>query len=466
MQPIAAVEALIERARTAAMGGLRALHRPLVDSLFALLLTATLIAAGWLVARHDHYWDWTTSRDNSLSEESLRILDQLDGPLRATVFIDPRDPLAKPIEGLLARYARVLPALEVKLLDPQLFPEQTRDARVSISGQVLLEHQGRRETLSTISERAVTAAIARLTTNQAPWVAVLEGHGERRIDGEGPTDLGRFGQELDEHGFLVRHLDLATVADVPVNTHLALVSTPAIALFPGEAERLGEYIDRGGNLLWLLDPGPLNGLELLANQLGIRVLPGTVVDARAASLGLDTPAVAVITDFPDDALAGGLRGPALLPGAVAFETETAPGWSVTSFLVTGDDSWNETGRIEGDIFRDEVVGEQAGPLAVVLALTRPLGEDGRVQRVLLVGDGDFLSNAQIGSYGNRELGLRMLRWLSGEDGLLALPPDPDPAQGLTLDQDKRLLLGLGSLVLLPGFFLTAGLAVRWFRGRG
>jgi hypothetical protein len=103
---------------------------------------------------------------------------------------------------------------------------------------------------------------------------------------------------------------------------------------------------------------------------------------------------------------------------------------------------------------------------VVLALTRPLGEDGRVQRVLLVGDGDFLSNAQIGSYGNRELGLRMLRWLSGEDGLLALPPDPDPAQGLTLDQDKRLLLGLGSLVLLPGFFLTAGLAVRWFRGRG
>ena len=459
-------EAVVERLQSALGAGLRRLERPVVDLLFALLLTSVVIAAGWLLARHDTYWDWTLARDNSLTPETLAILERVDHPLRATVFIDPQDPLAKPIEGLLARYARELPRMQVQVLDPQRFPEQARDARISLSGQILLEYRGRRETLSTIGERAVSAAIARLSTHQARWVAVLEGHGERRIDGEAPSDLGRFGQQLAEHGFLVRPLDLATVVDVPVNTHLALVSTPEIALFPGEAERLGEYLNRGGNLLWLLDPGPLNGLEVLADQLGIRVLPGSVVDARAASFGVDSPGVAVIADYPDDALASGLRTPALLPGAVAFETEVAAGWSIASFLVTGEDSWNETGRIEGDIFRDEIVGEQPGPLTVVLALTRPLGDEGRVQRVVLVGDGDFLSNAQIGGFGNRELGLRMLRWLSGEDGLLTLPPDPDPAEGLVLDTDRRLLLGVGSLVLLPGLFLMAGLVMRWVRGRG
>lgn len=441
-------------------------NRPLADVLFALLLLGTAIAAGWLIARHDHYWDWTAERGNSLAPESLEILRRVEAPLRATIFTDPQDPLLKTIERLLARYEQALPDLQVRVVDPQLFPEQAREAKVSITGQVLLEYRGRRETLGEIGERALSAAIARLTSTRAPWVAVLEGHGERRIDGEAPADLGRLGKELRERGHLLRPLDLAQVPDVPINTHLLVLSTPTIPLFPGEAERLADYLSRGGNLLWLLDPGPLNGLEVLAEQLGIERLPGTLVDAGAAAFGVDSPAVAVIAEYPDHPLAVGLEAPALLPGAVAFETRVAPGWTLASFLTSGPDSWNETGRIQGAIFRDEVIGEQAGPLPVVLALTRARAEDGPVQRVLVAGDGDFLSNAQIGAHGNGALGLQMLRWLSGEEGFLALPPNPDPAEGLVLTASRRWLLGLSALVLLPAFFLIAGLSVRWVRSRG
>jgi len=447
------------------LAGLKGLERPLVDGLFAVLLFACVIAGGWLIARHDHDWDWTRARTNSLSPESEAILGRLDAPLRATVFIDPQDPMARAIERLLGQYRRVLPALEVRVLDPQRFPEQARDAKVALAGQIMLEYRGRRETLERIGERTLTAAIARLTTSKAPWVAVLEGHGERRIDGAGATDLGRFGQELKDRGFLLRNLDLTTAPDVPVNTHLALVSRPQIALFPGEADRLAQYLDQGGNLLWLMDPGPANGLETLVDLLGIGLLPGTVVDAKAAEFDAKTPAVAVISEFPDDPLGAGLKAPALLPGALAFETRTAPGWTLAGYLSTGPDSWNETGRIEGKVFRDEVVGEQAGPLPVVLALTRPLGTDGQVQRVLVVGDGDFLSNAQLDAYGNRALGVKLLRWVSGEEGLFALPPEPAPAAGLILDRGRRLLLGLGALVLLPGLFLVSGLTIRWSRMR-
>lgn len=448
------------------LAGWRQVERPLADGLFALLLVATAIALGWLAARHDGYWDWTAARSNTLTPETLAILKHVEAPLRATVFIDDQDPLGKSIDQMLARYRQSLPGMEVRFVDPQLFPEQARGANVSLAGQILLEYRGRRETLSDIGERGVSGAIARLVSERAPWLAVLEGHGERRIEGEASGDLGRFGQELKDRGFLMRNLDLATVADVPVNTHLLLVSTPAIPLFPGEAERLGQYVDHGGNLLWLLDPGPLNGLEVLADQLGIGILPGTVVDAKAAELKADTPAVAVIAEYPDDSLASGLAAPAVLPGAVAFDSRTAPGWTLAGFLSSGKDSWNETGRVQGQVSRDEVIGELAGPLPVVLALTRPLGEDGRVQRVLVVGDGDFLSNAQLGAFGNRALGLKLLRWLSGEDGLLPLPPTPQAAEALTLTPNRRLLLGVGTLGLLPAFFLIAGLTVRWARSRG
>ena len=445
------------------------LERPLVDWLFTLLLLACVIGAGWLIARNDRYWDWTEEATNSLHPESVAIVKRLDAPLHATVFIDPQAPLGKSIDRLLAHYRQFLPTLEVRFVDPQRFPEQARAAKVSLAGQIMLEYQGRRETLSEIGERAVTAAIARLVTNRTPWVAVLEGHGERRIDGDGARDLGRFGQELKDRGFLLRNLDLTTMTKVPVNTELALISSPEIALFPTEADRLTQYLDRGGNLILLLEPGPLGGLEPLLERLGIGVLPGTVVDPKAAEFDATSPAVAVIAEFPDDALGAGLRVPALLPGAVAFETRTAPGWTLAGYLSTGAASWNETGRLTGEVFRDEVVGEQAGPLPVILALTRPLsagGQDDQVQRVLVVGDGDFLSNAQLNAYGNRALGLKLLRWVSGEEGLFALPPNPDPAPGLILDGPRRLLLGLGALILLPGLFLVSGLTMRWARARG
>lgn len=445
---------------------LGALAWPAVDGVFVVLLFGCVVAGGWLIARHDRYWDWTRAGANSLRAESVAILRSLEAPLRATVFSAADSPQGKAIERLLARYRREPPGLSVRFVDPQRFPEQARAARVSVAGQVMLEYRGRRETLEQIGERTLSAAIARLASPRVPWVAVLEGHGERRIDGTAPADLGRFGAELKERGFLVRSLDLTNAPEVPANTDLLVVTTPMIALFPGEAAGLAAYLERGGNLLWLIDPGPLNGLEVFLDALGIEPLPGTVVDSRAAQFESETAAMAVITAFPQDSPGAGLKAPALLPGAVAFADRVGPDWTLEGRLTTGPLSWNETGRIAGNVSRDEVVGEQAGPLPVVLALTRPLGGPGRVQRVLVAGDGDFLSNAQIGAFGNRELALALVRWVSAEGGLYALPPLPSAPAGLVLDPGRRLLLGLGALLILPGFFVVCGFTVRWLRARG
>jgi hypothetical protein len=451
---------------TRVLAQLSRLHHPFADGLYLLLLLAILIAGGWLIARHDRYWDWTAVGSNRLTPESLVILGRLDGPLRATVFADPASPLGKGIGQQLARYRQALPSMQIDFVDPQLFPERTRDSGVTLVGQILLDYQGRRETLAEVSERAISAGIARLGASRVPWVAVIEGHGERAIHGETGADLSRVGQELAERGFLARPLDLGRVGEVPVNTRILVLSTPRIPLFPGVVEPLIRYLERGGNLLWLLDPGPLNGLEPLLEHLGLTLMPGTVVDADAAALGVATPAVAVITSYPDHPLSAGLSVPALLPGSVAFDTELAPGWLLETYLTSGERSWNETGRLDGVIEPDEVVGERPGPLPLVLAMARPVPDEGREQRVLVVGDGDFASNAHIGAYGNRALVMALLSWLSDPGELSELPPDPAAPEALVLGERQRLWIGLGSLVLMPAGFLLIGLGVRWLRWRG
>jgi hypothetical protein len=439
-------------------------ERRLVDGLFYVLLVAAVLLTGWLAARHDHAWDWTERKRNTLSAESARVVAGLDGTLEVTVFVDRSHPLTKRIDPLLARYRSAGARLRVGYMDPQRFPEQARAAEVSLLGQMLLEYRGRRETVSEPSEAALTAAIARLARERRPWVAFLEGHGERALEGETGTDLGRFGRLLRERGYRLQALDLARQRQIPANTDLLVVSTPAIALFPGEAQALQDYVAGGGNLLWLLEPGELRGLEPLADALAITPLPGRLVDANVSRLNIDDPSVAMVERYPEHPLTRGLTQPALFPGSLAFLPVAQPDWRLETPLQTLENSWNETGPIRGEISRNEDRGEQPGPLPVALALTAAR-DGGTGQRVLVIGDGDFLSNAHLGSGANRELGLRAVQWLTDPVGADGAPAPELQDRDLTLDRRAILVLGGGTLVGLPVLFLLVGLWVSHRRAR-
>jgi len=446
----------------------RRIERPLVDALYLLLLLALVIALGWLGARHDHYWDWSSSARNSLSAQSLAIIERLEAPPSVTVFADPASAPGRAVERFLAPYRQALPALSIRYVDPQRFPEQARDAEVSLLGQILIDYRARRELVSELSERALGAALMRLLAEEMPWVAVIEGHGERAIAGTAPSDLGLLGEELEAQGYRVRPLDLTQITEVPVNTQLVVLSMPQISLFPGEIERLRHYVDQGGNLLWLLDPGPLKGLDALAEALGLHPLPGLVIDPEAARLGVPEPAVAALVE-PSEAnaaLGTTLDAAALLPGALAFEPGAGADWRLAAAFASSARSWNELGRLDTPpIERDEVVGERPGPLTVALALSRTGTDAEHEQRVLVVGDGDFASNAFLGVAGNRALALAMLGWLNGSRPLLELPPPERAPEALMLGEKRAVWLSAASLVLLPSAFALLGLLVRWRRGR-
>jgi len=441
-------------------------ERRLADGLFYVLLAVVVVLAGWLGARHDRYWDWTRSRRNTLTEESAAVVEKLTAPLRITIFVDRHHPLARGIGQLLARYRGSNAQLEVTYVDPQLFPEQARAAEVSLLGQMLLEYRGRRETVSELSEGALTAAIARLSRAETPWIAVLEGHGERRIDGEAAPDLGRFAEVLRGQGFRLQTLDLTTTAAVPDNTRLLLLSRPDIALFPGEVELLIAYLERGGNLLWLMDPADLAGLAPLAAYLGVEPLPGLLVDANVAELNIPDPTVAMVARYPDHPLTRGLSVHALFPGSIAFADRAAQGWSLATPLQTQKNSWNETGPIRGNVMREADLGERPGPLPLALALARPAPQRFGEQRVLVLGDGDFLSNAYLDNAGNRALALRLVQWLTTPDEVASVPPRSLPDRELGLTRTHILMVGGGYLVVLPALFLLTGLIIRWRRRKG
>ncbi|TVQ85999.1 MAG: ABC transporter [Chromatiaceae bacterium] len=485
---------------------LQRLDRAAADLVYALLLFALLVLGGWLGSRHEQVWDWTSTRRNSLSAASEAVLARLQPGLDIRVFSAPGTPVGRAVEQLLQRYRRSRPDLRIRYVDPHLFPEQARAAEVRLHGQLLLEYQGRRETLQVLDEASLTNAIARLMLTDPPWIAVLEGHGERALHSAAGSDIGRLGQLLEQRGLRVRPLDLASQPAIPDNAGLLLLSLPTIDLFPGEAAAIRAYLKRGGNLLWLLDPpasagdsaagSPLRGLEPIADYLGIALLPGQIVDAAGAAFSQEAPTLAVLADWPDHPLGRSMTQPALFPGAVAFAVTMAPGWLLETTLGTGALSWNETGTIRGEIARDPTAGEQAGPLPLALVLSRPHpatapanpdpdrdpgagpepsadpapattdpGATPPRQRVILVGDGDFLSNAHLDQGANQTLALRMVRWLLGREDLVEIPATPAAAPALQLPPARALAIRLGTLLILPLLLVGTGLLIHWQRAR-
>ncbi len=444
------------------MGTYARLNRRLADGVFFLLLTIILLLAGWLSARWERVWDWTTSARNTLHPATLDLIATLDQPVQITLFMNRHQSQARWIESLLARYRAAGLRLVSRYVDPQIAPDQARAAGISQPGQALIAYGNRREVLNQLNESSLTAALARLSRRRKPWIVFLEGHGERRLEGAAPGDLSRFAQHLREQGYRLQTLDLLEQQQIPDNTDLLVLSMPFISLFPGEAEQLIEYVKAGGNLLWFMDPGPLNGLEPLADFLGIHPLPGILVDANVRRLNIEDPSIALIPADSDPHWTQGL-GPVLLPGTRAYRPLADPRWEVETPLKTLENSWNETGPIQGVVRRDAEKGEEPGPLAVALFLHRP--RDRGEQRLVLLGDGDFLSNASLSQGGNGTLGLRLVRWLTTPEGAEIAPRKAVEDRALQLTDTARIFLGIGALVVLPLLFASLGLLIRWRRRR-
>jgi ABC-type uncharacterized transport system involved in gliding motility auxiliary subunit len=329
-------------------------------------------------------------------------------------------------------------------------------------GELRLEYQGRAENLKIISEEALSNTIQHLMQAGERWIGVVEGHGERSTDGRANHDLGGFGDELNRKGYKLRNLNLSSTIEIPHNLSLLIIASPQVNFLEQEADKVISYIQSGGNLLWLLEPETDKGLGKLKRELGLKVLPGTIVDANAASYRLKNPAMALVTNYPRHQATANFKLVTVYPHSAALIAVGETGWESTPLLSTLAGSWNEVDPIKGEVSRNQEQGEIAGPLNIGIAFTRKLEQTSQI--VMVVGDGDFLSNTYLGNGGNLDLGVNLIRWLSSDIKLLDIPAKTAPDLRLDLSKTASTIIGLGFLLVLPLLFLSTGVII-WLRRR-
>lgn len=436
-------------------------RRALRHAILAVILVGTIGALAALSQHHPMTWDISQNSRHSLSSASRNVLRQMPGRVEITAYAARQDvelgDIRKLIYDFMEPYRQAKPDLTLKFVDPAEQPQQARATGILANGELVVAYRKRREHVTTLNEQALTNALLRLSRNRQTQIRFLDGHGERRLDGGAPHDLGNFGRHLERRG--IRAIPFDFKADAPSPASMVLIAGPQSDLLPGEADKLKAYLDRGGNLLWLLDVAPLHGLQPLAEALGLVLTPGTVLDPDTRGQ-YKTPAVAQSAIYGHHAVTDNFDLATVFPQARQLGFVEASGWHITRLVETSASSWVESG-IPDESATFDPRRDIPGPVTLAATLERTV-ED-QTQRVALVGGGAFLSNAYIGLGGNLDFGINLVEWLKGDDGLIAIQPKATVDATLNLTKTAAAAIAFGFLLGLPLLFFATGAAIWWRR---
>lgn len=451
------------------------------DIAFVVLVLVLAGLLGWLSTRYVFDADWTAAGRNTLSPASLALLEEMPGEVKVTAFVREAVPLLrKRITYLIERYQRHKPDLVLVFVDPDRDPQRARELDIATDGEMVIEYQGRSEHLRSPDpgESGLTNALQRVARSGERRLLFVAGHGERDPFGAAGHDLSGWVRYLDARGIRAERINLLDADPPAVENTVLVIASPKVSFLPGELGRVVDFVDRGGNLLWFSDPGAPEGLEPLAERLGLVFEAGVAVDPTVSQVGMmlfgtDDPRVTLVARYPAHAITRDFDLNTLFPVAGAITmTEDAGEWRITELLRTLSNTWLERSEVSGTISLDE--DDLPGPLTLGVALAggaeaSPDIDDraaagGHEQRIVAVADGDFLSNAFLGGGGNLQLGLNIADWLGGDDRFIDIPSRTAPDTSLELSRFATGAIGLGFPLVLPLLLAGTGVVV-WLRRR-
>ena len=448
---------------------LTGLRAQLASAGTAVLILALAFLLAWLSIRFPFVADWTSAGRHTLSPASVELLRRLSGPLEITAYAREEPELRDAVRRVISRYHRYKPDLSLQFVNPDVVPDEVRSLGVTVNGELVLKYQERVEHVRSDNEQEFANALQRILRADDRWLAFVEGHGERSAVGQANHDLGVWAQHLKQRGYHFRPVNLAETHAVPDNTSVLIIAGPQSPFLPGEVNIVLRYLDAGGNLLWLTDPGAPPGLDALAARYGVSLPAGTVIDTAGQLLGLNDPTITVVTAslYATHPALKDFTLTTFLPTAGAILPVSGSEWTWTPLLSTGNHAWLETGPLQGEVGMD--AADVQGPLTLAAALTRARpaaqGKTAPEQRAIIVADGDFLSNAYVANSAHLELGLRLISWLGRDENLISIPART--AGDTQLQMNSTLLGSLGVLffLVLPVGLLVAGISVWWRRSR-
>ncbi len=449
-------------------------RRSTESSANALVTTLAVLAilglVNFLGAKHVWRMDLTDNQQFTLAPQTQELVKTLQQPVKVWLFDKQQ---ASQDRELLESYRRLNEKFSFEYVDPQASPTLAQQLDVKKIGDVVLELQPnqRKQFVQSVnaqerlSESRLTNAIAGINSDRRSTVYFLQGHGERPIE-PGKGAITQAVKLLGEQNFVNKPLNLAQTKEFPADAKVVVVAGPQKPLLEAEVKALQTYVDKGGNLMLMVDPtNPEPKLGSLLNPWGVTLDQRVAIDASGSGKLINLgPADALVTQYGDHPITKELQGKlSFFSLARPVQVKAAANVKATPLLFTSDRSWAES-DLKSQPLQFNPGKDLQGPLVLGFALTRPVSASQSESRLVVIGNSTFATDGLFDQVVNGDVFLNSVRWLSQqEQATLSLRPKESNNRRITMTEQLASLTAWLSLVILPLFGFAMAIFFWWRR---
>jgi ABC-type uncharacterized transport system involved in gliding motility auxiliary subunit len=439
----------------------------------SLIITAAfvgiLVVVNYLGYKNTKQWDLTADKSNTLAKETADVLKSLPSTVEAKAFFTTNSSVASSKESAKALLDQYVYAgngkFKYEFIDPNKDPVAAQQAGITRDGTVVLYMGNAKQSVTSITETDLTGAMVRLMNPGSHVIYFLTGHGEYPISGSSDQSFTQLASALESKNYTVSTLNLLATAKIPEDASVIVVAGPKKPLSDTEVSLLDEYLKKGGSVVVMEDPGvdtqfgdtpdPL-AIDL-AHNYGIILGNDMVVDVYGYQ-AFQNPYFAVGYQYANHPITQNMStmGTGFQNArSVIMDSSVGTDYSKTQLILTVDQSWGETdlASIQDNTVKFDQGTDLAGPVSLAV-----VADDSSTKaRLVVFGDSDFATNAYYGFYGNSEMIVNSIDWAAKEENLISLTPKTTVSRTLVQPQAYTMnLILLGSMILIPGIILIAG----------
>lgn len=442
------------------------------------LVFAILVVVNFLNFKHFYRKDLTKNQAHSLSEQTVKLLNDLKGDIKFTVFIKTAERDAA--KSVIDNYIYVTKKITAEYVDPDRDPVRAKAANVKKYGTVIISSGTRDTRVEELSEEKLTNALLKVIKERAVTVCFLTGHGERSFEATEATSFSQLKTEMGAQNYEAKSVNLVQEAKIPTECTVVLVMGPQKAFFEKEMTAFKEWLLDGGRALIAIDP-PIKAGEdynkelksLLADYFAIKFSNNLVLDPTSRLLKV-TEAVPVVGIYSKDhPITKDFQAASLFPLTSTLELGGASaqdykGWWLTKSTPKSFATTDLKSIAAGKPVTLDASKAQPGPHVLMVATegtTKQPKKQGRpASRVIAMGTSQLGTNQWIRYAANGDLLLNAISWLADDENLISIRPKEEGTQMPTLEQTAARYIQLVTMILIPGGVLLLG-AVVWLRRR-
>ncbi|MFC1726247.1 GldG family protein [candidate division KSB1 bacterium] len=432
------------------------------NAIFSILLVLLILSfMNFIFNKRNIRIDLTSSKQFSLSHQTVNILKNLEKNVNITAFFQSNNQTV--MEDLLNEFSFQSDKFSFSFIDPDKKPAIAENYGIKAYNTTVLECGEKMEKITETSEEVLTNALIRVTRESKKVLYFTEGHAEHDVDSEERDGYKRIRDKLVEENYDIKKIFPARENNIPEDCAVLIINGPKSELFKSELDSIDSYLNRGGKVLFLIDPKPAPGMAEFFDKWGIEVGDDIVIDmsgiGRLFGAGPEMP---LVNNFGTHAIVKDMKGAAtFFPFArsISLKIPMSPEIRGQFLTKTTPRSFGET-ELKGNQAEFNEGKDKRGPLDLGVVVEKNIpGTTLKTGSLVVFGDSDFANNVYGGMQKNGDLFLNAVNWLAEEEDLVSIrAKDPEDRRvNLTPRQGK--IVFYFSIIFLPIAVLLIGFAV-------